>query len=319
MAFPSSCRATRSLSYRRPCGPCRVLPLTCRLESKTAGLASLWSPRFTLTGPRLTPLSRDTGDVFAVLAVSTGIEPATLTLKGRCSSSELTCTCSDVRLRSFPSLLGRGMRHTACRSPRGLLDRMLRRTSLLRGPCTTDSARRPYLRSSDLLRAYLSRTSLASRYCRAGWHHPDLSMGFGSLARHHQAVEPTFFALRPRPDMDRPWGERSAADGGPVGLHVQSRASQPLGLRRRGRQVSRLSACHHAVFIGHMRPGPNPDNSPTMSSPRYGNLSSPGLAREGKWQRVRESNSLRPDRQSGTQPMSQRAKNNNLVPCAIHR
>lgn len=39
-----------------------------------------------------------------------------------------------------------------------------------------------------------------------------------------------------------------------------NRALSPegLGAWRWGRQVSQLSACHHAVSEGHMRPGPKP-------------------------------------------------------------
>jgi hypothetical protein len=117
---------------------------------------------------RLTPLSTDTGDVFAFDRQDLNLRPSVSETDAL--PTELLATYSDVHLRLLDDLLDHRIQHTACLSPRGLLSRPLRSACLLRSPRPTRSARRPRLRGSDCAR-YPFRYSMVSWLSQAGRHH----------------------------------------------------------------------------------------------------------------------------------------------------
>lgn len=119
--------------------------------------------------PRLTPLSPDTGNVFAFDRQDLNLRQSVF--KTDALPIELHATYGDVRFQLLANLLGPRIQHTACRSPRGLLDRLLRPACLLRSPRPAQSARRPRLRGWDCAR-YPFRYPVARWCCKAGRHHP---------------------------------------------------------------------------------------------------------------------------------------------------
>lgn len=167
-----------------------------------------------LAPPRLTPLSTDTGDVFACDRQDLNLRPSPY--KGDALPTELLATYGDVRLQLLDDLLGHRIQHTACRSSRGLLGRPLRAACFLRSPRPTRSARRPRLRGSDCAR-YPFRYSMASWFSQAGRHHAFPVRGPPFPAR-RPVGEPTFLAWHSRPDYGRPLGRRPGACGAPVSL-----------------------------------------------------------------------------------------------------
>jgi len=86
-----------------------------------------------------------------------------------------------VRSLLLADLLSQRIQHTACLSPRGLLNRPSRPACLLRSPRPARSARRPRLRGSDCAR-YPFRYSMASWLSEAGRYHPFLFQGLRSPA-----------------------------------------------------------------------------------------------------------------------------------------
>ena len=164
----SSYPSTRLLSYRRPCEPCEGLTSTCRLESIASGLASHQQPRFSLRCRGLRHFRRIPGTSLRLDRQELNLRPSSF--KDDALPTELLATYGDVRSLLLADLLSQRIQHTACLSPRGLLDRPLRAACLLRSPRPTRSARRPRLRGSDYAR-YPFRYSMASWLSQAGRHH----------------------------------------------------------------------------------------------------------------------------------------------------
>lgn len=169
VAGHSSYLATRLSSYRRPCGPCEVLTPTCGLQSIVVDLAGRRQPRFSLRCQGLRHFHQ-------IPEMSLRLDRQELNLRQSVFRTdalpiELHATYSDVHFQLLASLLSPRIQHTACRSPRGLLDQLLRPVCLLRSPRSAQPACRPRLRGSDYAR-YPFRYSMTSWFCQAGRHHP---------------------------------------------------------------------------------------------------------------------------------------------------